>query len=120
MTEDQMNMCHGIIHSHAAACGLGNALPVPGLGFAADIATMTSMTMLIAGVFGGSIPESVAKGIAIAAIKRTALKQPIAMLTKELSKLIPGLGQVVAPTIGISMIEAAGWSIANQFDRESA
>ena len=120
MTEDQMNMCHGIIHTHAAACGAGNIIPVPGLGVAADIATMTTMTMALAGVFGGNISQSVAEGIAIAAIKRTVLKQPIKTLAKELSKLIPGLGQIVAPAMGIAMIEAAGWSIAHQLERECA
>lgn len=120
MTDDQMSMCHGIIHTHAVACGAGNAIPVPGLGVAADITTMTTMTMAIAGVFGGSVTESVAEGIAIAAIKRTVLKQPIKMLAKELSKLVPILGQVVAPAIGVAMIEAAGWSIANQFDKKCA
>ena len=120
MTEDQMNMCHGIIHGHAVACGAGNAIPVPGLGVAADLVAMTTMTMSLAGVFGGSVTESVAEGIAIAAIKRTTLKQPMKMMAKELSKLVPGLGQIVAPAISIAMIEAAGWSVAHQFERESA
>ncbi len=41
------------------------------------------------------------------------LKQPIKVLTKELSKLVPFLGQVVGPAISVGMIEAAGWALAN-------
>ena len=83
MTEEQNKKCHAIIHSCAVACGAGNVAPIPGLGIA-----MTTMTMSLA-----------AKGIAIAAIKKTMLKQPIKTMTKELSKLVPGLGQIVAPSI---------------------
>jgi len=74
---------------------------------------MTMMAMSLASVFGGSVTEEVAKGMAIAALKSTMLKQPIKTLTKELSKLIPGLGQAVGPAISIGMMEAAGWSLAN-------
>ncbi|WP_427193624.1 hypothetical protein KP615_09370 [Treponema denticola] len=119
MTEDQKAKCHAIIHTHAVAAAAGNAVPVPGLGLAVDTVTMTTMTMALSGVFGGSIPENVAKGIAITALKRTMLKQPIKTATKELSKLIPGLGQIVAPGISVAMLEAAGWAIAKDLESKS-
>jgi uncharacterized protein (DUF697 family) len=119
MTEEQKNTCHAIIHSHAVACGGGNLVPVPGVGIAADIVTMTTMTMALAGVFGSNIPKQVANGIAIAALKRTLLKQPIKTLTKELSKFIPFLGQIVGPAISITMIESAGWAIAHELEDKS-
>ena len=52
------------------------------------------MAMSLAAVFGGSVTEEAAKGLAVAALKRTALKQPIKNISKELAKLIPfaGLG----------------------------
>ena len=118
MTEEQKKKCHAIIHSCAVACGAGNVAPVPGLGIAADMIAMTAMTMSLAGVFGGDIPKKVAEGIAIAAIKRTVLKQPIKTAAKELSKLIPILGQIVAPSISIVMIEAAGWAIAKGLENK--
>ncbi len=118
MTEEQKTKCHAIIHSCAVGCAAGNAVPVPGLGIAADLLAMTTMTMSLAGVFGGNLEKEVAKGIAIAAIKETALKQPIKTATKELSKIIPFLGQIVAPTIGAAMIEAAGWAIAEQLEND--
>jgi uncharacterized protein (DUF697 family) len=116
MTSDQEKKAHAIIHAHAAAAGAGNLLPVPGLGIAADMVTMTSMTMSLCGVFGGSLTEEAAKALAIAAIKNTMLKQPIRVLTKELSKFIPILGQAVAPSISVVMLEAAGWTLAKEME----
>ncbi|MGL4981714.1 MAG: hypothetical protein ACRC4W_02445 [Treponemataceae bacterium] len=118
MTEEQEGKCHAIIHGHAIACGAGNLVPVPGLGVAADIGTMTMMTIALGAVFGANVTREVAKNMAIASLKKTVLKQPIKMAAKELSKLIPGLGQIVAPAIGAGLIEAAGWTLANQLDRE--
>jgi hypothetical protein len=54
--------------------------------------------------------------LAIASIKNTMLKQPIRTLTRELSKLIPGLGQAVAPSIAVVMLEAAGWVLAHELE----
>ena len=116
MTDEQKSKCHAIIHIHAAVCGGGNLIPIPGVGVAADIVTMTSMTMALAAVFGSSIPEQVAKGIAVAAIKRTVLKHPIKALTKELSKLIPLLGSIFASGISVAMVESAGWAIAYELE----
>jgi uncharacterized protein (DUF697 family) len=116
MTEDQEKKCHAIIHSHAVAAAAGNAVPVPGVGIAADMVTMSSMTMALCAVFGGNISEQAAKTLAIAALKNTMLKQPIRTLTKELSKLVPGLGQIVSPSIAVVMIEAAGWVLAKELE----
>ncbi|MCQ2193380.1 MAG: hypothetical protein MJZ28_00360 [Paludibacteraceae bacterium] len=118
MTEEQKSKCSKIIHGHAVAAAAGNAVPVPGVGIATDVITMTTMAMALASVFGGNIAEEVAKSMAITAIKRTMLKQPIKTIAKELSKLVPGLGQVVAPTVSVAMLEAAGWSLATDMDRK--
>ena len=114
MTTEERNTCANIIHTHAAAAAAGNLIPVPGAGFAADTITMTTMAMALAAVFGRDIPESVAKAMAIAALKKTALKQPIKVVAKELSKLIPILGQLVAPAVSVAMLEAAGWCMAEE------
>lgn len=120
MTDEQESKCRTIIHSHAVAAAAGNAIPIPGLGVAADMVTMTTMTMSLCGVFGGNIPEAAAKNLAIAAIKNTMLKAPIKTLARELSKLIPGLGQVVAPSIAVVMLEAAGWALAKELEAKFA
>lgn len=114
MNEEQKKKCHYIIHSHAAAAAAGNAIPVPGLGVATDLVTITAMTMSLCAVFGGSIQEEAAKAIAITTFKNAMLKQPIKVITKEVSKFIPFLGQAVAPTLSVVFIEAVGWSIAEE------
>lgn len=113
MTPEQESKCHKIIHTAAVGAGAGNLIPVPGTGVAADIVAMSMMSMSLASVFGGSLTEEVAKGMAVTALKNTMLKQPIKVLTKELSKFIPFLGQIVGPAISVGMIEAAGWALAN-------
>lgn len=116
MTSEQEKKCHAIIHSHAVMAAAGNALPVPGLGVAADMVTMTTMAMSLCTVFGGGIAEETGKTMAIAAIKNVMLKQPLRVLAKELSKLVPGLGQVVAPAMSVAMLESAGWVLAKELD----
>ena len=118
MTDEQKTKCHAIIHTCAAGAGAGNLIPIPGTGLAADTVAITTMAMSLAAVFGGSLTEEAAKGMAIVAIRRTILKQPIRVLTKELSKFIPFLGQVLGPSISIAMLEAAGWSLAEELDRK--
>ena len=118
MTPAQESKCHKIIHSHAVAAAAGNAVPVPGLGIATDMVAMTTMCTSLCAVFGGNMTEAAAKAIAIAAIKNTMLKQPIKTIAKELSKLIPGLGSVVAPTISVALLEAAGWTLAKELEQK--
>ena len=116
MNKDQKKQCQYIIHTHAAIDGLANAIPTPGLGTAADLTAMTTMCMSLCAVFGGNIPEKVAEGMAIAALRRTVLKQPIKVLTKTVSKYVPVLGQVIAPTISVAMMESAGWTLAHELE----
>jgi len=118
MTSDEEAKCHAIIHTHAVAAAAGNLVPVPGVGIAADMVTMTTMAMALSTVFGGNIRRSTAEALAIAAIKSTMLRQPIKTLGKELSKFIPFLGQVVAPSISVAMLESAGWVLAQDLERE--
>ena len=118
MTPAQESKCHKIIHSHAVAAAAGNAVPVPGLGIATDMVAMTTMCTSLCAVFGGNMTKTAAEAMAIAAIKNTMLKQPIKTMAKEFSKLIPGLGSVVAPTISVALLESAGWSLAKELDRK--
>lgn len=115
MTPSQRSICETIIHGHAVAAAAGNA--IPGVGIATDVVTMTTMAMALASVFGGNIAESVAKNMAISAIKTTMLKQPIKTLTKELTKIIPFLGPLIAPAVSVAMLESAGWVLANEMDQ---
>lgn len=114
MTSAEREDCQIIIHSHAVAAAAGNAVPVPGLGVAVDTITMTTMAMALAAVFGGSITESVAKNMAINAIKKNMLKNPIKTVAKELSKIVPFGGQIVSSSISVAMLESAGWTLAEE------
>ena len=96
MTEEEKSKCKKIIHGHAVAAAAGNLVPVPGVGLATDTVTMTTMAMALASVFGGSITESVAKNMAINAIVATIKKQPVKVIAKEISKVVPIIGQLVA------------------------
>lgn len=117
MTSEQEAKCHAIIHSHAAAVAGGNLVPVPGLGIAADIVGMTTMCLALSSVFGtDDIPSEVAKGIAVGAIKKTLLKQPIKTIGKELAKLIPFGGQIASAAISVGLVEAAGWVMAKDLE----
>ena len=117
MNKIQRNRCHTIIHTHAVVAGTGNLLPIPGVGIAIDITTMTSMCMSLSTLFDGDITEEVAQGLAITAMKETILKQPIKVIIKELSKIMPLLGQLVSPVISVAIIESAGWSIAETLSK---
>ena len=76
------------------------------------------MAMALAAVFGGSVTEEAAKGMAVAALKRTALKQPLKLIGKEVSKLIPFGGPIISATVSVAMCEAAGWALAGDMDKK--
>jgi uncharacterized protein (DUF697 family) len=118
MSPQQESLCHRIIHSAAVTAGGGNLVPIPGFGIAVDLIAMTGMSMALANVFGGSIPKAVAEGLAITTMKETVLRQPVKAIAGGIAKFIPILGQIVGPAISIGMIEAAGWNIARQMDRD--
>jgi len=120
MTDEEKRKCQKIIHGHAAAAAAGNLVPIPAVGLATDTVTMTTMAMALASVFGGSITESVAKNMAVNAIIATIKKQPIRVIAKEISKVVPIVGQLVAPSISVAMLEAAGWLLANDLAEERA
>ena len=119
MTEEQKSKCQIIIHSHAVAAAGGNAIPVPVLGVATDIITMTTMAMALSAVFGSDIEKNVAQNLAIAALKKKLLEQPIKSIAKELGKLIPFAGSAVAASVSAGMLEAAGWTMAEQLAKEA-
>lgn len=120
MTHEQNVRCHAIIHSAAVAAGAGNAVPIPGLGLAADTGALAGMAIGLASVFGQTLPASVAKAMAVDALKKAVLRQPVKVIAKELSKLVPWFGSAFAATVSIGIVEAAGWSLAYDFEREAA
>lgn len=118
MTPEQKTKCNAIIHTAAAAAGAGNIAPIPGLGIAADTVALTGMAIGLAAVFGGELTHEAAKAMALSAIKNTMLKAPLRTITKELAKLVPFLGQAVAPVVSFGLVEAAGWTLATELERK--
>ena len=117
MTESITNSrCHAIIHTAAVASGAGNAVPVPGIGWAADTIALTGMAVSLAAVFGKDLNKSAASAIAVAALKRQILKRPLKYISKELCKIIPWGGQAVSAVVSAGLVEAAGWSLVKQFE----
>ncbi len=109
-----------IIHSHAVLAGAGNLVPIPGTGAAADIVTMTTMAVALSKVFGDAISKNAAECMVIAAVKRTLLRQPIKIIAKEVSKIVPFLGAVVAPAISAAMVESVGWTLAGELAEKNS
>lgn len=119
MTERQHIRCKRIINSWAALAGAGNLTPIPGTGFAADITALAMMARELAEVFGEDKPASMAKGIAVAALKKAILKQPIKAAGKELCKFIPFAGQALSAGLSVGIAEATGWMMANDFAQKA-
>ena len=117
MTESQRKKCHAIIHSGAVAAGGGNLLPIPGTGFAADTVALTTMACGLAAVFGKDLSTAAASALAIAAIKKEIMKRPLKAIGKELGKMIPFGGQAASAAVSVAMAEAAGWTLARDFDK---
>jgi uncharacterized protein (DUF697 family) len=116
MTNEENSKCHIIIHAAAAAAGAGNIVPVPGLGVAADMVTMTTMAISLAAVFGKELTHAAARGAAYTALKTVIFAQPVRYASKELAKFIPWFGSVFSATISVSLVEASGWQLAQEFD----
>lgn len=120
MTTDQEKRCKQIIHTHAALAAAGNIVPIPGVGLAADLGTMTTMTMLLASELGGDIPTSVARNLSVAGLKKMILRQPLKMIAASGSKYVPFIGTGISASFSVAMLEAAGWSLAKELDRQLA
>ena len=120
MTNEEKNKCHIIIHAATAASGAGNLVPIPGLGAAADMVTMTTMAISLASVLGEELTHAAARGVAYAALKKVFFQQPVKYAAKELVKFVPWIGSVFSAAVSVALMEAAGWQLAQQFDLERA
>ena len=115
MQPEEKEKCHYIIHTAAAAAAAGNLVPIPGAGVAADLTALVGMAISLAGVFGDNLTAAAAEAAVISEIKRQVLKRPLAYFAKN----IPGLNLILGPTVSFVLVEAAGWTLAEQFDAAS-
>ncbi len=109
MTKAEKHQCEDIIHGHAWAV-IGGSL-IPGVGTPINVAALTTMTMALANVFNVSMSETLAATTAVNALKEFAGK----MVVSEFVKIFPGLGSIASAALTVTMIESAGWQIAENF-----
>ena len=114
MTKDERSKCEDIIHGHAWAV-IGGSL-IPGVGTPINVAALTTMTMALANVFNVSMTETLATTTAINGLKEFASR----MVVSEFVKVFPGIGNVAAAALTVTMIESAGWQIAENFAAQRA
>jgi uncharacterized protein (DUF697 family) len=111
MTPEQESQCKTIIKAHVIAAKTSNAVPVPGLGIAADLVALSTMTVALSKVFGAELTVDSAKDMVLATLKESALKQ-IKQPGKLFGKLVPGFGK--APDE--NEIEVTGWALAKEIE----
>ena len=118
MPKEIEKKCHLAIHSATVAAGAAGAIPIPMSDAIPITAAQIAMIIGLGKVFDITLSESAAKSIASVAITQKAGR---AIFTNIL-KGVPG-GQVVGSLIGaataVSLTEALGWIIADDFYRLS-
>lgn len=119
MTEKQKEQCGRIIDKTAMAAGCCNLVPIPAVGAVADYGMFTAMTISLAKVFGQSLTEAAARGIALAAIKRLAARFVIGCFAREFGRLAPLVGPIVSGSLSFAMARTVGWWIAGELSRRT-
>jgi uncharacterized protein (DUF697 family) len=115
MTPEQESQCKTVIKAHVVAAKASSAAPVPGLSIAADLVTLTTMTLALSKVFGAELTLDTAKDLVLATLKESALKQ-LKQPGKLFGKLVPGFGK--APDE--NEIETTGWALAKDIEAKYA
>lgn len=133
MSSSQKNKCHMIIHAAAASAAAGSAVPVPGMGIAADLGALTGMVIGLANVFDCSLKEmaallgkkvgsETASKVAAQGVKEVAKRLAKEFLKEEggkaavseFTKYVPLVGQVVSAGLAAKAIENIGWKLASE------
>ncbi len=119
MTDKQKEQCGRIIDKTAMAAGCCNLVPIPAVGAVADYGMFTAMTLSLAKVFGQSLTEATARGIALAAIKRLAARFAVGCVVREFGRLAPLVGPLVSGSLSFVMARTIGWWIAGELSRRT-
>lgn len=115
MTKDQRKKCHAIIHTASvSAAGVGAGMAqIPGSDNLVITPIQLTMTISLGKVFGKTIGEAAAKA-AIASAAATTVGRT---LSQVLIGWIPGVGNAVNAGTAMTVTEAIGWLIAEEFDK---
>lgn len=118
MTNEQMILCNGIIHTAstlAAAVGTGMA-QVPGSDTAIITPIQLGMVISLGQVFGIDLSKSRAEALMSSASAATAGRT----ISQALVGWIPGFGNVINAGTAAALTEVVGWSMAKHFEDQSA
>ena len=118
MTNEQMILCNGIIHTAstaAAAVGAGLA-QVPGSDNAIITPIQLGMAISLGQVFGIDLTECSAKAALSSASAATAGRT----ISQALVGWIPGFGNLINAGTAAALTEVVGWSMAKYFEDQSA
>lgn len=117
MTFDQHTKCHAIIHAaslSAGAVGAGLA-QIPCSDNLVIAPIQLAMTISLGQVFGIDLSESSAKA-ALASSAATAIGRTAAQV---LVGWIPGVGNLINAGTAVSLTEAIGWMLAEDFAKQA-
>lgn len=114
MTNKEMRLCSGIIHSSSlAAAAVGGGLAqVPTSDNLVITPIQLTMTISLGKVFGINLDQSSAKAAIASAVAAT-----IGRTTSQvLIGWIPGIGNIINATTAATVTEAIGWIVAKEFE----
>ena len=117
MNKDQKAKCHYIIHgASAAAAAVASPLAqIPGSDNAVIAPIQVAMTIALGQIFGISLSEGAAK----ATLATTATSLVGRMISQVLIGWWPVVGNVINASTAAAVTETAGWTLANDFVRET-
>ena len=104
MTQKQIGLCNGAIHTASVAAAAAGFVPIPAADAVPISAAQITMVIALGKIFDQKITESAAKG-AIAAAAAT-------FVGRNLVKLIPFVGWGISAAVAAGVTEAIGWTIA--------
>ena len=117
MTNREMGLCNGIIHSaSAAAAAVGGGLAqVPTSDNLLITPIQLGMAVSLGKVFGITLDQSAAKAAVAGAVATTVGRAA----SQVLIGWIPGVGNVINATTAATVTEAIGWIMAKEFETQS-
>lgn len=122
MTDEQKKKCHKIIHTASAgAMGVGAGFAqIPFADSAILVPIQNTMAISLGKVFGIPVTSSYARSLMVTATTTAIGKAVAGKAVAKVTKKIPGVGNVINASTAAAVTEAAGWAIAEEFDKQSS
>lgn len=117
MTNKQMALCNGIIHSASLTAGAAGGGMAQVVGSDRLVITPVQLTMAISlgQVFGITLDYTTAQAACASSAAMTVGRTA----AQVLCGWIPGIGNVVNAGTAFTLTEVIGWILARQFDKQS-